>query len=232
MSLSRYDPWALYSETRDALIELLRSLTPEQASQRVRLTPEWTIADAASHVCGINADVGSGRLVGLGTDTRTAHQVAARAGHTLEDICREWIGHGTAMHRAIESDADLGHRLAGDLIVHLHDIRHTLGLPIDRADHFTADAAHTYAAITVERLLDQCQIAIIIELTDGTRFEAPPGSNHPVLTIRTTPYDFLRSVTGRRSHSEVQALDWIGDPTTVLDDLSPYGPLRVCDAGV
>ena len=40
------------------------------------------------------------------------------------------------------------------------------------------------------------------------------------------------SVTGRRSQREVRALDWSGDPSPLLLQFSPYGPLRGTDAGV
>lgn len=230
--MSTTDPWDLYSGTRDRLIELLRSLDSEQATQRVLLTPGWTITNVASHICGINADVASGRLERLGTDERTAHQVAVRAGHTLEDICREWLGHESSMRRAIESDAFLGLRLAADLIVHLHDLQHTLEISIDREDPATLSAAQTYASIIPELLLARCQVAITIELTDGSQFTTPADSGDPPLVLRATPYDFLRSATGRRSAGEVQALDWTGDPAAILDHFSPYGPLRIEDAGV
>ena len=78
----------------------------------------------------------------------------------------------------------------------------------------------------------------MIELSDGSRFEprepdGRTGSAGPVtLVLRATPYDFLRSVTGRRSEREVRALDWSGDPSPILDQLSPYGRLRTADAGV
>jgi hypothetical protein len=123
-------------------------------------TPDWTATDLAS-----------GLVERLGTDERTAHQVAVRAGHTLEDICLEWLGHEAPMRRAIE-------------------------------------------------------------LTDGNQFATPAESGEPPLLLPTIPYDFLRSATSRRSRGEIQALDWKGDPTAVLDDFSPYGPLWIEDAGV
>lgn len=224
------DPWALYVGTRDRLIESFRSLDAGQDAQRVPFAPDWTIADVARHVCGINADIASGRLERLGTDERTAHQVSVRAGRTLDAICDEWIGHEEAMRNAIESDGFLGQRLAADLIVHLHDIQHALGQPVDRDDEATVDAARTYGSIVPGLLLERCEIGVHIELADGSRFGPPEGSDAS-LQLRATPWDFLRSVTGRRSHREVTALGWVGDPTSVLDFISPYGPLRSDDAG-
>jgi hypothetical protein len=52
------------------------------------------------------------------------------------------------------------------------------------------------------------------------------------ITLRATAYDFLRSVSGRRSRRQVETLDWSADPGPLLDTFSPYGPLRSADAPV
>ena len=230
--MSMNDPWILYSGTRDRLIDIVRALSQEEAVLRVPLTPDWTITDVVAHLCGLNADIAAGRRERLGSDERTARQVVARAGHSLEQICGEWLAHGTAMEQAMEEETFLGLRLAADLVVHLQDIQHALDLQIDRDDDATISAAHTYASIIPDRLVEHGHRGLVVELDDGSRFEAAGGSEGPTLLLRATAYDFLRSVTGRRSRVEVQALDWTGDPTLLLDDLSPYGPLRTVDAGI
>jgi hypothetical protein len=221
------DPWSLYAATRDRLVELFRA-TPASAEHSVPLTPAWTVRDTAAHVCGINADVASGRRTQLGTDERTSHQVAIRAHLRLDDICDEWLSHEAAMRTAIEEDPFLGERLAADLVVHLHDLQHAVGVPIRRDDTATVAAAGTYATVVVELVPQRCGIAIGVDLETGARF-GPAGASG-VLTVRATPWDFLRSVTGRRSRDQVAALDWSGDPSPILDHFCPSGPLRVDDA--
>lgn len=230
------DPWTLYTDTRDRLIALVRPLTAGQARQPVALTPGWTIADVVAHVCGLNADVAAGMREGLGTDERTAHQVETRAGQTVGEMCDEWLGHADAMGQAISDNRYFGLRLAADLVVHLHDVQHTLGEPIDREDEATISGGRTYAARTPERLAEATGVTMMIELSDGTTY-GPSGdgaspSGSPGLVLRATPYDFLRSVTGRRSRAQVQAMDWSADPSPVLDHFSPYGPLRSIDADI
>jgi uncharacterized protein (TIGR03083 family) len=226
------DPWTLYSTTRDRFIALVRPLTEEQAGQTVPLTPGWTIAEVVAHVCGLNADVAAGMREGLGTDERTAHQVATRAGRSVAELCDEWLGHAEAMRRAIDEDGFFGRRLSADLVVHLHDVLHALGAPIDRDDEATVSGGRTYAARIPDRLVADAGVALTIELSDGSRFEptGPAVSGLPAVVLRATPYDFLRSVTGRRSRRQVEALDWTGDPTPVLDCFCPYGPLPSTDA--
>ncbi|MDG2114921.1 MAG: hypothetical protein P8N02_20210 [Actinomycetota bacterium] len=222
------DDAELYLDTRDRLIGLFLSLDAEEAAVQVPFSPEWTIGDVARHVCGINADVASGRLERLGTDERTTHQVRVRAGHTLAQICAEWIGHESAMVAAIDADPWLGQRLAADLVVHLHDVQHALGLSIDRVDDATISAGRTYASIVPALVAERSGVDLCVELTEVGR----PASDDGGLVLRAFAWDFLRSATGRRSRRQVTALDWTGDPTPVLDAISPYGPLRSEDAEI
>jgi uncharacterized protein (TIGR03083 family) len=235
------DPWELYSSTRDRFIDLVRPLGPTGAATTVPLTPGWTIAQVLAHVCGLNADVAAGMREGLGTDDRTAHQVASRADRPVAEICDEWLGHAPAMREAIADDGFFGLRLSADLVVHLHDVRHALGLPIDPVDVATVSGGRTYASRTPDRLAEATGIGLAIEL-DGpmglvdhderSRFAPSPGGPDPSVTLRASAFDVLRSITGRRSRREVVALDWSGDPGPLLDHLCPYGPLRSTDAGI
>lgn len=226
------DPWELYSSTRDRFIDLVRPLSPDEADRTVPLTPGWTIAQVLAHVCGLNADVAAGMREGLGTDERTAHQVTTRAERSVAEVCDEWLAHAPAMRAAIAEDGFFGLRLSADLVVHLHDVRHALGLEIDRADQATVSGGRTYASRTPDRLAEATGVGLAIELDDGSRFAPGPGGPTPTVTVRTTAYDVLRSITGRRSRREIEALDWSGDPSPILDHLCPYGPLRPTDAGV
>ncbi len=241
-------PWDLYAATRDRLIALVRPLADGDetgAARTVALTPGWTVAQVVAHVCGLNADVAAGMRQGMGTDERTAHQVATRAGRTVAQVCDEWLGHAEAMRAAIDDDPFFGRRLAADLVVHLHDVQHTLGQVVDRDDEATLSAGRTYATRIPDLVAEATggRVALTIELVDAAERAGADGSEPtPVsaglaegpasLVLRATPYDVLRSVTGRRSRAQVAALDWSGDPTPVLDHLCPYGPLRTTDAAI
>ncbi|MCP5025225.1 MAG: hypothetical protein GY929_02975 [Actinomycetia bacterium] len=215
----------MYFSTRDRFIDLLRSLDGDQALMPVPCSPAWTVTGVASHVGGMTAEIASGRLTGLGTDERTAHQVAARADNTLGEICDEWLGHEAPVRVAIDADPWFGARLAADLIVHLHDVQHALGLPIDGDDEATLRAAETYRTILDQRARDILDLEVAVEFSGD---EAAPGAD---LILRASAYDFLRSITGRRGRAQVEALEWSGDPSQLLDGAwSPYGDLPV--AGV
>ncbi len=209
------EPHQLYADTRDELITLARSLTPGQAETIIPATPEWRVKDAVAHVCGIVADFLAGRLDGVGTDEWTARQVTERADTPIGDVCDEWLSHADAVREVLTNEPSLGIRLTGDLIVHIHDIEVALGFETDTGSEATVSGAHRYVPHLQERVLGQLNVGVDVELTDGTSWPAP--GTYERVSLRATPYDFLRSVTGRRSRAEVEALDWTGDPTEILD---------------
>lgn len=224
--------WPLYASTRDRFIALVRSLDADRAEAVVPLTPGWTVRQVLAHVCGLNADVAAGLREGLGTDERTTHQVSVRADDDVDAICDEWLGHAEAMEALAAENDFFGRRLTADLVVHLHDVQHGLGVEIDRNDEATVSGGRTYATHMPDRWVEATGIRLAVDLGDGARFEPTGGVGEEGLGLRATPYDFLRSVTGRRSRAQVEALDWTGDPSPLLDRFSPYGPLRTDDAEV
>ena len=198
----------------------------------VPLTPDWTVLDVLAHLCGLNGHVVAGLREGLGTAERTAEQVSTRAGMTREQICEEWLGHTDYMADFIRETPLYGLRLNADLVVHLHDVMHGLGLPVDRDDETTVRSGGTYAGRMVDEYVQSANVKLQIDLGAGGRFEpsdAPADATE--LTLQTTAFDYLRTVTGRRSTNEVLALNWSGDPTPLLPSISPYGQLRTEDAG-
>lgn len=222
--------WKRYTTTRDELIDLLRSLDDEQLTTRVPMCPAWTVLDVARHVCGLNAELVAGVSGPLGSDEATARQVATRAAASADDVCDEWLGHGPNMEAICTTEPIWATRLGADLVVHLHDIRHALGLPIRRDDDATIGAAHRYVEVFQQRVGEIMRVGVTVELTDGLRRQADPALPDSGVVLRTTPYDFLRSYTGRRSRRQVEQLGWGGDPSSILDEAwSPYGTFQPDD---
>ena len=230
--MTAVDASALYASTRDRFIALVRPLDATEAEAVVPLTPGWTVRQVLAHVCGLNADVAAGMREGLGTDERTAHQVMVRADDAVAAICDEWLTYAEAMEALVAENDFFGRRLAADLVVHLHDVQHALGVEIDRHDEATVSGGRTYATHMPDRWVDATGMRVAIDLGDGSHFEPTDGAGEQGVGLQATPYDFLRSVTGRRSRSQVEALGWTGDPANLLDRFSPYGPLRTVDAEV
>lgn len=221
------DTWSHYSALRDHFIVLVRPLDESQLDTLVPMCPAWTVKDVAAHVCGLNNDLTDGITEGLGSAQRTTHHVSLRSGRTIGEVCDEWLGYDSEMSAICERIPLWATRLAADLTVHLHDVQHALGLPIDRDDRFTAVAAHQYAGVFQQRARDILGLGVTVELTDGARREADPTLPPSGVVLRATPFDFLRSFTGRRSRQQVEQLDWTGDPTRILDEAwSPYGSFQ------
>lgn len=228
--LSVNPAWDGYQAVRDVFIELVRGLDESQLGATVPMCPDWTVHDVAAHVCGLNADLTAGRREGLGADERTAHHVAIRSSAGIDQICDEWLGYEPAMRAVCDGTPLWADRLAADLTVHLHDVQHALGLPIDRDDLFTAAAARRYVEVFQQRVGEILGVGVSVELTDGTRRPADPSLPDSGVALRAAPFDFLRSYTGRRSRRQVAALGWSGDADRILDGAwSPYGTFQPDD---
>ena len=123
----------------------------------------------------------------------------------------------------------LGVRITGDLVLHLQDVQHALGFDIDGGDLATRLGAHRYVPSLQERATEQIKLGVAVELTDGKTYPAPDSASE-IVALRCSSYDFLRSVTGRRSRRQVEALDWDGDSTALLNSAwNTYGDMRTDD---
>ena len=226
------DPAALYADARSKAIDIFRSLSEAEADAPVPLNPAWRLVDVAAHVCGIVDDVLHGNVDGLGTDAWTAAQVDKRVGLSVATICDEWEGYSERVDEMVAGNPFFGVRITGDLIIHIHDVQHALGLKVDQGDMATRAAADRYAPSLQERAMEQMQLGIALTLTDGDRYAEPEGATSTI-GLRCSSYDFLRSVTGRRSRRQVAALDWDGDPTALLDGAwNTYGPMPDDDVSI
>lgn len=230
MEENKQSAWQRYAAPRDEFVELIRSLDDEQLTTRVPMCPAWTVLDVTRHVCGLNAELVAGVSGRLGSDEATARQVADRAAASASDVCDEWLGYGPEMEAICTAEPLWATRLSADLVVHFHDVRHALGLPIERHDDATIAAAHQYVDVFQQRVGEISKVGVTVELTDGFRRPADPALPDSGVVLRTAPYDFLRSYTGRRSRRQVEQLGWGGDPSSILDEAwSPYGSFQPAD---
>jgi len=226
-------PWPIYRDLRADLVALVKAADADQVKEPVPITPGWTITDVIAHVCGLASDIADGLREGLGTPERTTHQVGSRRDLTLDEVCDEWMDHTAAMEGLMSDNPWFGHRLTADLTVHRHDVLHALGHDVDREDVATSCAAHTYGIVVPDLLVERTDTHLRVELNDGTRFEpTATTTDAPDLVVQATPFDWLRTAVGRRSRAQARALEWSGDPSSILAELSPYGPLPDADVGL
>lgn len=213
----------LYAAQRDSLVEQLRSLTPAQAETAVPTCPGWTVKDVVSHVSGLVAEKLADVPPPLGSDVATARQVSDRAGMTLADVCDEWENNAGPF-KAVATDEDpFIQPVLCDLVVHSHDIQEALDLPIAKDSAPLAFAADRYLGLLLDRASEQ-NIGLSVELSG---LETRKSAGEPTLRLQATPFEFLSSVTARRTRAKVEALDWDGDPSELLDTVfAQYGPLQ------
>ena len=114
----------------------------------------------------------------------------------------------------------MGHRVAGDVWTHEQDGRATLGMRGLRDDPAIPDLARGYAGLLHERWAafpDAPATEVVVDGVETFRF----GGDRPELTLRTSGYEFVRTVVGRRSRAQHAAADWTGpDPERVFVILS------------
>ncbi len=202
----------------------MRSLSADAAATMIPSCPGWSAKDVVAHVAGLVADLLAGVQPPLGTDEMTARQVSERIDMTHLEVCDEWQqnGPGIAAFMAERELYALG--LTADLAVHVHDLAEVLESVTEPPTEAMLAACQRYVPLLQERVAERLDTALTVTL-DGQDW-APAAGSTP-LTLEATPTDFLRTVTGRRTRAQAEALGWSGDATAVLDGaLLQYGPYR------
>ncbi len=208
------DFWPLYRDIRDSFLDELTALPADAADTMVPMCPEWRVVDVVSHVCGLNADLVDGMRAGLGSEENTARQVAERADRTLAEVAAEWRGYGEPIEALYAEIPAMGAALVADLVMHVHDVQHALGLAIDPSGPGVDVAATRYVDVLKANVSERLGTEIDVNLTDAE----PSADGSADVRLDATSYDFLRSIGTRRSRRQIEALDWTGDPTAVLDE--------------
>jgi uncharacterized protein (TIGR03083 family) len=204
----------LYQDTRARIFALVTGLDDAAWSTAVAACPRWTVRDVIAHLTGVAQDWSRADLAGAPSDEETAAQIARFDGYGAAEILAAWT----------EAAAQLDHMAdtagmeppLGDIIVHEHDIRAAIGRPGARDS-----AAVCYVA---DRLLSDLRTPVPLHVTvEDAHYRSGPD-DRPEIRLRTTRFEALRWRTGRRSHAQLTAMDWSGDPTPVLDHLYMFGP--------
>jgi uncharacterized protein (TIGR03083 family) len=189
-----------YRALRARVAEVV-SADPDAASKESPATPGWTVHDVLAHMVGVNDDVVNGRLEGVATDPWTAAQVEARRDASIAAMLDEWEVVGPQFETLM---AGVPPEIAGqalfDAATHEHDIRCALGVPGAR-DSDALDLAWQWVALM--RANGGATLRVITEHGDEVI-----GVGDPVATIKTTRFEVLRALTGRRSESEVARYEW------------------------
>jgi len=210
------DNGTIYRSAQGRLMTLINN---QNADLPVPGCPGWTVRDVVAHLTGSLADIQAGRLEDATSDAWTATQVAQRRDRSLADIAAEW--HLLTQTAAWTLAGDYGPLLGADVIGHEFELRGAIG---------NRDGRHLEAVRTAARFFrDALDRALRAEGVPALRLdldgeEVVVGEGEPAGVLRSTWFEVLRTLGGRRSLGQARALDWEGDPEIWLDHLFLLGP--------
>jgi len=201
------DTTTAYDHTRLRMIEIARALPEADGDLRVECCPEWTVRQLLSHAVGATADILAGNLEGAGSDPWTQKQVDDRQGRSIAELCDEWDRSGPQLVAAIPAGL-LPAQAVFDIVTHEHDLRHAVGQPGAQGDEAVP--------IGLGFVVDVWPLVMKSYDIPPLRIEAANAElvagEDPEITLRLTPFEALRSLTGRRSLDQVRAYRWGIDP--------------------
>ena len=199
-------------------------VTEANAGTEVPACPGWTVHDLVAHLAGGLADIVNGRMDLAGDPEWGERQVAERRGTPLDRLLAEWEANVPAAKDAL--DGRMGPIMQAEVVSHEHDIRGAVREPGARDDEIVTAAVQTFL-LEVDRRVRKAglpPLRVITIETDGPGTDTVVGEGEPAVTLRATPFDLMRTLSGRRTPEQLTAFDWDGDPTPYLDVFFVFGP--------
>lgn len=214
------DCGGLYDAKRHELVDLMRTLNDGELATTVPATPAWSVHDVLSHVVGIAADLNAQRFDVVDPDEWTARQVLERKDRSVSELAEEWDGEAPRFADGLRLFGyELGSHYVGDLLQHTADVRHALGLGIIADDEALAVGLDHYL-LELDRGLTSSQGGTVVVAVPGEEWTL--GAGPAVGSVRASRFEAFRMLGGRRSESQIRAMDWSGEIDAVLPVLSPY----------
>jgi hypothetical protein len=210
----------LYERTRVELLDLVGSLSGEQLSRTVPATPAWCVQDVVAHLTGIAADLNANRFT-EDPDAWTAAQVQSRRGRSVAELRSEWDAEAPAFEAGLRLFGyETGAHFLGDLLQHVSDVRHALGLGrIDDDDALTA-ALDFYLQSFHETLVDSGTGTVTVGAGDH---QVALGAGATVASWRAGRFEVFRALGGRRDEAQIRAHEWTGAVDAIVPLVSRYG---------
>ena len=196
-----------YRALRGRVTALLGDADPAAFGAIAPATPEWRGRDVLAHMVGVNADILAGKLEGVGTDPWTQVQVDSRVDVPVPAMLDEW----NEISPAVEEIAPMFGTATGqwlfDACTHEHDLCNALGVAGDR-DTDAVVLSYGWSTDRVDDVLRARDAAgITFDTESGTKVV---GVGDPLATVRTTHFEVMRALTGRRSRAQIEAYGWDG----------------------
>ncbi|GAA4092687.1 MULTISPECIES: maleylpyruvate isomerase family mycothiol-dependent enzyme [Actinomadura] len=194
---------------------------PDAAGAVVPACPEWRVRDLVAHlldICEQAVELVTGRASGpVRTDTPRAD------GPTLTELLDRWEERGAELDALVARTGDpRSAMLTHDAFCHELDLRVAVGAPPPAGHPGYTSLLHVPVGGFLERVRELGLPALRVE-TPGDRWATGPDEAAGVLSAGR--HDLYRSLTGRRTHDQIAALSWSGDPERWLPAFT-RGPFR------
>ena len=231
-----------YAETKATLLADLRMAGDSCWLQAVPATPDWRVGDVIAHVTGIAADAAHGTVpadLNLLEQFRDGSVVSARDAyaeshvqtrHDLPpvDVVAEWNAVEPEVLSRLGPECQSDQKLPNgfdvvlviDLCVHADDVAGALGLLPHRDSGASGIALAGYCFGLDYRIRALGLPALKVRYEGSERLV---GRGPAAATVTGDRWELLRVFAGRRSRSQIRALDWDGDPDPYLAWLPAYG---------
>ncbi|MFO7590214.1 MAG: hypothetical protein R6X23_04870 [Acidimicrobiia bacterium] len=199
-----------YRDLRTRVLDLLRARDAAELDAVAPATPEWRVRDVVAHLAGVCDDIAHGNLEGVATDDWTDAQVAKRRDWDSAVLFADWETNGPVVEAMMNDfpETAVG-QMTFDATTHEHDIRGALATPGGRESDSLAIAFDWALDRLGERLDANGAPAMQFDTDGGSRIA---GTGAAGTVLRASRFDVLRSMSGRRSVAQVEALDWDGPP--------------------
>ncbi len=172
-----------YAALRLRVTELMQSLSLEQSKTVVPHCPQWTVKDCLAHMVGVPEDVINGQMDGVATDAWTDRQVQRHTNDSVDDLLAIWEANAPVFAKILPNiPQPVLSQFMFDQTTHEHDIRKAVGQPGGR-DTLAVAVAEGF----IRNSLAQHGDPAIAQL--GTH--------------KLAGFEFLRSLSGRRSRSQI-----------------------------
>jgi uncharacterized protein (TIGR03083 family) len=212
-----------YRDLRERVTELLGDRADTELEQIAPATPAWRVRDVVSHMAGVCDDITNGNMDGVASDAWTQAQVDKRADWRAAKILDDWTQHAAAIEPQMNAFGQPIGQMVFDAWTHEQDMRGALGV-VGGRDSSAMEVSWEWFVQTNQAVAPTESGALLLVTEVG---EVRLGGGEPVATVRTSRFEFLRAVTGRRSRAQLQHFDVDGPPLGDLifggDLFSPAG---------
>jgi uncharacterized protein (TIGR03083 family) len=222
LDLDGFDLGANYGLARKRLSSLVAEVE-DPVGVQVPACPGWSVHDVVAHLVAVVEDVLAGKLTRPPTHEETAEQVSRRKDIATAAVLAEWAEMAPQFEGLLSQVRVWPGYL--DVLAHEHDVRGAVSAPAGR-DSYEMEVASDW-------LVSNWSPGVPVRVKMGNRERTVGPDKEPGtsardgaadLTLSTTAFEAFRFRLGRRSPSQLRAMDWDGDPTPVLDDLTVFGP--------